>query len=250
MSRRCSWPRVVAGHAEDLVVAALLVVHPEHADGARTGSGSRGTSAPGRRTSASSGSPSSPRRVLDEAVVGRVLRGGEQRPVQPDPPALWSTSYLFRPPLGISMVTSKSTVVAPAVGRGDACTSRPVGRPARPTSSVEDRVRTSRPVDPSCCRRSGGCGRAPRGTAPVTSRSPGRDVLVAGAGRLDRHARRPLAAPGSPATPAPAPVADAAPVPALAARWPRPRRCHRRRGRRCARPAGARPWPGRFHRRR
>jgi hypothetical protein len=76
--------RVAGRHADDLVVAALLVGHPEHADGAAADQ----AAGEGRflhqdqriqRVAVFA------QRVLDIAVVGRVLGGGEQRPVQPDP---------------------------------------------------------------------------------------------------------------------------------------------------------------------
>ena len=46
------------------------------------------------------------KRAGDGPVVRRVLRGGEQRPVQPDALA----SYLLRDPIGVSTTTSNSTI--------------------------------------------------------------------------------------------------------------------------------------------
>ena len=75
---------VVAGHAEDLVVTALLVAHAEHPDGARP------DEAAGERRLLDQHQGVERVAVLaqgvfDEPVVRRVLGGGEQRPVQPDP---------------------------------------------------------------------------------------------------------------------------------------------------------------------
>ena len=83
-----------------------------------TGSGSRGRSAPASRTSASSGSPSCAEGVLDEAVVGGVLRRGEQRAVEPDPARLVVDLVLVALPLGISMSDVELHGVPFVTGRG------------------------------------------------------------------------------------------------------------------------------------
>ena len=79
-------PRVVAGHAEDLVVAALLVLHPEHADRAGPDQAARERRLLDQHQRVQRVAVLA-EAVLDEPVVGRVLGGGEQRPVQPDPAA-------------------------------------------------------------------------------------------------------------------------------------------------------------------
>jgi len=77
-------PRVAGRDADDLVVAALLVGHPEHADRAAAdqaaGEGGLLHQHQGVQRIAVLAQS-----VLDEPVVGRVLGRGEQRPVQPDP---------------------------------------------------------------------------------------------------------------------------------------------------------------------
>ena len=79
--------RVGRGHAEDLVVAAGLVGHPEHADRAAAdqaaGEGGLLEDHQGVERVAVQAQG-----VLDVAVVGRVLGRGEQRPVQADPAGL------------------------------------------------------------------------------------------------------------------------------------------------------------------
>ena len=79
--------RVLGRDAEHLVVAALLVGHPEHADraGADQAAGEGRLLDEHERVERVAVLAEG---VLDEAVVGRVLRGGEQRAVQPDPPGL------------------------------------------------------------------------------------------------------------------------------------------------------------------
>src|SRR5690606_27173588 len=91
--------RVVRGHADDLVVAALLVAHPEHPDGAG------GDQAP--REGRLLDQHQSVQRVtvftqgvLDEPVVSGVLGGGEQRPVETDPARLVVHLVLVAVPLG------------------------------------------------------------------------------------------------------------------------------------------------------
>jgi hypothetical protein len=76
-------PRVVGGDAENLVVAALLVGHAEHADGA-----GRDQAAGERRLldehEGVQGVAVLTQGVLDEPVVGGVLRRREQRAVEAD----------------------------------------------------------------------------------------------------------------------------------------------------------------------
>src|SRR6201986_3340920 len=76
--------RVVGRHADDLVVAALLVGHPEHPDRAAAdqAAGKGGLLHQDQRVQRIAVPAQG---VLDEAVVGRVLSRGEQRPVEPDP---------------------------------------------------------------------------------------------------------------------------------------------------------------------
>ena len=87
MSRRCSSRGSVDGHAEHLVVAAGLVGHPEHADRAALdqAAGERGLLEQHQGVERVAVQAEG---VLDEAVVGGVLRRGEQRPVEADPAAL------------------------------------------------------------------------------------------------------------------------------------------------------------------
>ena len=83
MSRRCSRRGSWRGHAQHLVVAAGLVGHPEHADraardeAAREGRLLQDDERVERVAVLAEG-------VLDEAVVGRVGRRGEEHPVEPD----------------------------------------------------------------------------------------------------------------------------------------------------------------------
>jgi len=75
-------PRVLEWDAEDLVVAALLILHPEHADGPAPDEASwerRLLHQDQRVQRVAIGTE----RFLDEAVVRRVLRCCEQRAVQP-----------------------------------------------------------------------------------------------------------------------------------------------------------------------
>jgi hypothetical protein len=78
--------RVARGHAQDLVIAALLVGHPEHADRAAAdqAAGKRGFQHQHQRVERIAVLAQG---VRHEAVVGGVLGRGEQRPVQPDPAA-------------------------------------------------------------------------------------------------------------------------------------------------------------------
>ena len=77
-------PRVVGRHAQHLVVRARPRPSSGTCRSPARSPGSPGRSASASSTSASSGSPSWPEGVVDEAVVGRVLGRGEQRPVEPD----------------------------------------------------------------------------------------------------------------------------------------------------------------------
>ncbi len=87
MSRRCSTRGSERGHAQQLVVAAGLVRHPEHADGAAldeaAGEGRlvQNDQRVQRVAVLAEG-------VLDEAVVGRVAGRGEESTVQTDPTGL------------------------------------------------------------------------------------------------------------------------------------------------------------------
>ncbi len=76
---------VIGRDAEHLVVAALLIGHPEHPDGPAVDQTAREVrfADEDQRVERVSVVAQS---ALDEAVVGRVLGRGEQRPVQPDPP--------------------------------------------------------------------------------------------------------------------------------------------------------------------
>ena len=107
MSRRCS-RRGSVRHAEDLVVAAGLVGHPEHADRAAVdqAAGERRLLQQHQRVERVAVEAEG---VLDVAVVGGVLRRGEQHPVEADPAALVVDLVLVALPLGISTSTSNSS---------------------------------------------------------------------------------------------------------------------------------------------
>ena len=77
-------PRVGRGHAQHLVVAAGLVGHPEHADRATLDEAARERRLLEQHQRVERVAVQA-EGVLDEAVVGRILRRGEQRPVEPDP---------------------------------------------------------------------------------------------------------------------------------------------------------------------
>ena len=100
--------RVVGRDAEDLVVAALLVGHPEHADRAAEDQAARERRLRQQHQRVERIAVLA-ERVLDEAVVGGVLGRGEQRAVQADAAGLVVELVLVALPLGISMKTSKST---------------------------------------------------------------------------------------------------------------------------------------------
>ena len=87
MSRMCSSRGSVDGHAEHLVVAAGLVGHPEHADGAALDQAARERRLLEQHQRVERVAVEA-EGVLDEAVVGRILRRGEQRAVEPDPSGL------------------------------------------------------------------------------------------------------------------------------------------------------------------
>src|SRR5689334_22306896 len=76
-------PRIAGRDTDDLVVTALLVRHPEHPDrtAADQAAGERGLLDQHHRVERVAVLTQG---VRYEAVVGRVLRRGEQRPVQPD----------------------------------------------------------------------------------------------------------------------------------------------------------------------
>ena len=83
---------------EDLVVPALLVGHPEHAEGA---AGDQ-TAGKGRLVEQDQGIERVAvlaQGVLDEAVVGRVAGRREQHPVEPDPTGLVVDLVLVALPL-------------------------------------------------------------------------------------------------------------------------------------------------------
>ena len=82
MSRRCSSRGSVAGTAEHLVVAALLVGHPEHADRAAAHEHAGEQRVALQQHQRVQRVAVVAERVLDVAVVGRVLGRGEQRAVQ------------------------------------------------------------------------------------------------------------------------------------------------------------------------
>jgi hypothetical protein len=78
-------PRVLRRYAQDLVVAALLVGHPEHADGPAADQAAR----KGRllheyqrveRVAVLT------QRAFDETVIGRILGSGEKGPIEADSP--------------------------------------------------------------------------------------------------------------------------------------------------------------------
>ena len=90
---------VPGGDAEDLVVAAGLVTHVEHADRACTHQASR----PGRLVEEHEGVERVAvlaKAVLDIAVVARVGHRREEHPVQPDPPGLMIDFVLVASSLG------------------------------------------------------------------------------------------------------------------------------------------------------
>ena len=80
-------PRVGRGHAEDLVVAAGLVGHPEHPEraGLDQAAGEGRLLQQHQRVQRVAVEAEG---LLDEPVVGRVARRGEQHPVQPEPAGL------------------------------------------------------------------------------------------------------------------------------------------------------------------
>src|SRR5690625_1393985 len=79
--------RVVGGYAQNLVVPAGLVGHPEHADGSATdqAAGEGGLVDQHQRVERITIQAES---VLDEPIVTWVPRGREQPSIQPDPPGL------------------------------------------------------------------------------------------------------------------------------------------------------------------
>ena len=113
MSRRCSSRGSVAGTAQHLVVAALLVGHPEHADRPAAHQHAREQRVALQQHQRVERVAVLAERVLDEAVVGRVLRRGEQRAVQPHPAGLRGRPRTCSGcPRGISIRTSNSTLLS------------------------------------------------------------------------------------------------------------------------------------------
>src|SRR5699024_3020595 len=99
-------------HGDDLVVAAGLVAHPEHAQGAAADQTPRERRLLEQHETVQRIAvlPEGP---FDEPVVVRVPGGVNSIRSNRILPLWWSTSYLFRFPRGISMVTSNSTTAAP-----------------------------------------------------------------------------------------------------------------------------------------
>ena len=99
MSRRCSWRGSPAGTQRTLSSGALLVGHPEHADraGPDQAAGERRLGQQDQRVQRVAVLAQG---VLDEAVVGRVLSGREQGPVQAEPARLVVQLVLVASALG------------------------------------------------------------------------------------------------------------------------------------------------------
>src|SRR5207248_6713558 len=92
-------PRVVRGHAEHLVVTAHLVLHPIHSDlpAEDEAAGERRLLQQDQRVE---WIPVRAQRFFDEPVVRRILRGREQRAVQPDAAGLVIHLVFVPPPFG------------------------------------------------------------------------------------------------------------------------------------------------------
>src|SRR5215831_6050625 len=80
-------PRVGRRNAQDLVVPTFLVAHAEHADRAAPDQAA-GEGWLLEQDQSIEGVAILRQRVLDEPVVGGIPGGGEQHPVQPDPPRI------------------------------------------------------------------------------------------------------------------------------------------------------------------
>ncbi len=229
MSRRCSSRGSETGHAEHLVVGALLVGHPVHPDRAAADQAAGERRLPEQQDQRVERVAVLAEGVLDVAVVGGVLGRGEQGPVEADPSRTrgrprtccgspWGSRPVRRTPC--TSPSSANGSAAPTLDLG------PVSRRMRPraqpgTSREQDERRTACPGDRG----------VPRAVADAASCSSPRwscvVALAAGAAAayrydlaqpLARH-RRPTAAvpPPSRASPShpqptPRPVARPAPV--------------------------------------
>jgi len=91
--------RILEGYAHDLVVEALVVVHPEDRDDLHRDHAARerrlGDADHGVERVAVLGHG-----VRDEAVVGGIVDGGEEEAVEPDRPRLRVPLVLVAAPLG------------------------------------------------------------------------------------------------------------------------------------------------------
>ena len=93
-------PRVGDRHAQHLVVAAGLVGHPVHPDRPGLDQAARERRLADQQHQRVERVAVEAEGVLDEAVVGGVLRRGEQGPVEPDPAAVVVDLVLVAAPLG------------------------------------------------------------------------------------------------------------------------------------------------------
>src|SRR6185312_11147686 len=164
-------PRILRRHAQHLVVGTLLVGHPEHAycSGGHQATGERGL---GQQHEGVQRIAVLPEGVLDVPVVGRVLGGGEQRAVQPDPTAVMIHLVLVATALRNLDQDVEIHGGHPFIAA--ACERRPVPirlRPVREDSSL-------------------GTGRRPA-EAAVTSRNPAEQALARGSGPCRSAGRAP-----------------------------------------------------------
>ena len=198
----CSCRGSSAGHAEHLVVPALLVGHPEHADrpALDQAAGERRLVEQHQRVERVAVLTEG---ALDEAVVGRVAGRGEQHPVEPDPPGLVVDLVLVALTLGdldgdVELRTGFARSagrlvcdrVAPAARLAPVCTVCPARSIAacrapsrRASHDVDLHARAGRGVA-DACGLAVGCGRA-AAAAVVGRRAVGRD-----AGGVGRSSRR------------------------------------------------------------